>query len=194
MLYGRALVKFHGGFMIFYVLLALASLFGLLLFLPVKFIISYKDEISVSFRFLFIKKKIPIDTPWKGKSVSSFLGELSGVKDKIFDLYGKLNGKIKIARLEISASVGIGDAFFFPLIFGAVNGAVGAFLATLDSTIGINKKRCRVSVKCANLDTPAAIFGKIILKASLFNFLFASTYTFFKALFKGGKNGRKQAK
>lgn len=180
--------------MIFYVLLALASLFILLLFLPVKFVISYKDEISVSFRFLFIKKKIPIDTPWTGKSVSSVLGELSGVKDKIFDLYGKLNGKIKIAKLKIIASVNMSDAFLFPLIFGAVNGGVGAFLATLDSTIGINQKKCQASVKCANLDTPATILGEIVLKTSLLNFLFASTYTFFKAIFKGGKNGRKQAK
>ncbi len=128
------------------------------------------------------------------KGFLPIFGELSKIKDKALDLYSKLNGKIKISKLKIHALIDMGDSFLFPLLFGAINGTIGAFVCVLDSKIGVEPKKADIRVECANLDTPAMVFGEIILKASLYSFLFASTYTFFKATFKGGKNGRKQAK
>lgn len=170
------------------------ALLFILLILPVKLIISYNNEASVHLSFLFIKKKIPIDTPLASDGISTVLGELSKIKDIIFDLYKKLWRKLKIDRVKILASVNLKNAFFYPLIYGSVNAALGAFIGALDSGIGLSKKKTEICVNSAFLDTPAAVFCKIVLKTSLFNFLFASTYTLLRAIFKGGKNGRKQAK
>ena len=180
--------------MLLYVCLIITFLFTISFLFPVYFIISYKDEISVSFQFLFVKKKIPLEIKGKNEDFPTILNELSRIKDKVFDLYSKLNGKIKIASLEIYASVNMSDAFWFPIIYGVINSTIGAFVGTLDSIIGISKNKVKIFVSSSFLDTPATIFGKIVLKTSLFHFLFASTYALFKAIFKGGKNGRKQAK
>jgi hypothetical protein len=144
--------------------------------------------------FLFIKKKIPIDKPLKADGISSVIGELSRVKEIIFDLYSKLRRRLKIDGVKIYATVNLKNSFYYPLVFGAVNAALGAFIGALDASLGINKRKAKILVNSALLDTPAAIFVKITLKTSLFNFLFASTYTAVRAIFMGGKNGRKQAK
>ena len=177
--------------MIFCLIFVLASLF--LLCLPVEFIISYNGKARAYFRFLFIKKQIPLDI----KSDEGFLATLKEIlsgKDKALDIYEKLNGKVKISRLEIEGRVDMQNAYLFPYVYAIVSSAVGAFVGVLDERIGVDKKRAKISVKCANLDTYATVFGKIILKTSLYSFLFASTYALIKAIFNGGKNGRKQAK
>lgn len=179
-------------------LICLISFFTALLFilliLPVKLVISYNKEASVHLSFLFIKKKIPIDKPLKVDGISSVIGELSRVKEIIFDLYSRLRRRLKIDGVKIYATVNLKNSFYYPLVFGAVNAALGAFIGALDASLGINKRKARILVNSAFLDTPAAIFVKITLKTSLFNFLLASTYTAVRAIFMGGKNGRKQAK
>ena len=177
--------------MLYCIIFFLASLF--LLCLPVEFIISYDGKARAYFRFLFIKKRIPIEIKADGGFLPT-LNELSSSKDKVLDIYEKLNGKVKISRLEIYARIGMQNAYVFPYAYALASAFIGAFVAALDERIGINEKRAKIDIKCANLDTYATVFGKIVLKASLFNFLFASTYALFRAIFKGGKNGRKQAK
>ena len=178
--------------MLYCIIFFLASLF-ILLCLPVYFVISYNGSGGAYFRFLFIKKRIPIEIKAHGGFLST-LNELSSGKDKVLDIYEKLNGKVKISSLVLDACVGMQSAALFPYVYAIIASSFGAFVAALDERIGVNKNRAQISINCVNSDTYATVFGKITLRSSLFNFLFASTYALFRAIFKGGKNGRKQAK
>lgn len=180
--------------MLFYIVFALVFIFTSLFLLPVNFVISYKNEIVIYFKFLFIKKKIPIDFTEKYESFSAVSEELFRIKNVTLDLYSKLHGKIKVSSAKIYATVNISHAFLYPMIFGTVSSLIGTFIGVLDSQIGVNKRKAEIRVNSAFLDTPATVFGEIVLKTSLYNVLFSSTYAIFRAIFKGGKNGRKQAK
>ena len=178
-----------------YLLFTLLALFfvTLLFFLKLRFVITYDKDVSTRLEFLFFKKKLRINNS-KSDGFRIFFEELTKIRQNTLDLYNKFSGKLKIKSLKINAVIASGDPYFTAILYGTFNSAIAILVGVLDSRIGIDaKKQAKINTSIDFNKQQSSLWLELILHTSLFSAFLALTYALFKMVFKGGKNGRKQA-
>lgn len=149
-----------------YIFLAILLILILILLSNVSFFALLNDEISVYFRFWFLKftilpkkvrkstkkvnsqqnKKISIKKMIQEKGIIATVSELISVLDVFLKEIGKISSHLKVRRFNLKAVVASSDPAETGLLYGSLCGIIFPAFRTLQTQFKFNENKTRIVV------------------------------------------------